>query len=69
MSFKGYKITTALYRNKDALKALIILITGYSYFTEFKLETFLVALGLASSALLGKLVLDAFDYFFTEVEN
>ena len=68
LSFKGYKFTEALYRNKDIVKALIMLITGYSYLTSFDLTQFLLALSASAITLVGKLILDAFDFFFTEVD-
>jgi hypothetical protein len=68
LSFKGYKLSEALYRNKDLVKALIVLITGYGYFTGFELSQFLIALSTGVLALTGKLLLDAADYFFTEVD-
>lgn len=68
LSFKGYSFLEALNRNKDLLKGVIVLITGYSYFTGFNLKTFLLSLGAAVAVLIGKLILDAFDFFFSEVQ-
>lgn len=68
LSFKGYRITEALYRNKDLIKGLLVLITGYSYLSNFDLRQFLLAVAGSGIILIGKLVLDAFDFFFSEVE-
>lgn len=68
LSFKGYSFPKALYRNKDIVKALLLFIVGYGYFQGFVLSAFLSGLGMSTAALAGKLVLDAFDYYFSEVE-
>lgn len=67
-SFKGYKFSEALYRNKDLLKGVVVLVTGVTSFVGFNWRTFGMSVGAALLGLVGKLVLDAFDYFFTEVD-
>ena len=68
LSFKGYKFSQALYRNKDALKLVLVAVTGYSFVGGFDLKKFLVTIGVGIAGVIGKLLLDAFDYFFTEVQ-
>ena len=68
LSLKWYSIKEALYRNKDYVKAIIMLLAGYSYFTGFDLKTFGIAVGTAAVALVGKLLMDAFDFYFSEVK-
>jgi len=69
LSFKGYKLSEALYRNKDLVKGLVVAITGYSFIIGFDLTQFLVTIGVGLAGLIGKLLLDAVDYYFTEVDN
>lgn len=68
LSFKGYRFAEALYRNKDLVKGLIVIIVGYSYMTGFDFPTFAAAVGAGVIALAGKLVLDAWDYFTSVVQ-
>lgn len=68
LSFQGYRISEALYRNKDILKLLLGVITGYSYFTGFEWMPFTIAVGGAIVLLVTKLAFDAFDYYFSEVD-
>jgi hypothetical protein len=70
-SFQGYNLNTALYRNKDAIKYIATIITGYSAYstmTGFGWKSFLIAIGAGVGTLAGKLLMDAFDFYFTEVE-
>lgn len=73
LSFKGYNLGTALYRNKDTVKLITAAITGYNAFiisgAGFQWKAFLISIGVAFAGLLGKLLTDAVDYFFTEVQN
>lgn len=68
LSFRGYSLPTALYRNLDSIKAIVALITGANFFTGFELKTFLISLASGFVALLVKLLADAVDYYFAEVE-
>lgn len=68
LSFKGYKFSMALYRNIDTVKGLVAIIAGYSYLTGFQWEQFVLALSASVIGLAGKLLADAVDYFFKEVE-
>lgn len=70
-SFKGYDIKVALYRNKDAIKYIATIITGYSaYITVagFQWKSFGIAIGAGILTLAGKLAMDAVDFYLTEVE-
>ena len=71
LSFKGYKFSTALYRNKEHIKTLLALLTGFTTYlvgTEFEWKAFLVAAGVGFASLVGKFIYDALDYYFSEVE-
>lgn len=68
LSFKGYRLSTALARNKEYFKALILLITGYNYMTGFDFLTFCYSIMGAVIVLVGKLLMDAYDFYFTEVD-
>lgn len=72
LSFKGYDIRTALFRNKDAVKLIGTAIVGYNAFiisgVGFNWQSFLISVGVAFASLAGKLLMDAIDYFFTEVD-
>lgn len=67
LSFKGYKFSQALYRNKDSLKNLIGLLSGINLAVR-DWKVLGMTLGAAAIALAVKLLQDAADYFFTEVE-
>lgn len=67
LSFKGYNILIALDKNKDLVKGLVAVIAGYSYFNGFSLPAFWTAVGSSVVVLAGKLLVDAIDYFFSEV--
>jgi hypothetical protein len=71
LSFKGYAFGVALYRNKDAIKNIVAVLGTYSTYlgvTGFDWIAFLLALGGAVLVLGYKLLQDAVDYYFTEVE-
>ena len=71
LSFKGYRFSEALYRNKDSLKGVLTVLVGYSTYltaTTFDYKAFLLALGVSAGAFVGKLIFDAFDFYFSEVE-
>lgn len=72
LNLKGYDVRVALYRNKDAVKAIVTIITGYNSFitstTGFNWKSFLMSIGIGIAALAGKLLADLVDFFFTEVE-
>lgn len=66
-SFKGYRFNEALYRNKDAIKYTLSAIAGVNLVT-FDLNIFLLTTAGALIALAAKLIQDAIDYYYTEVE-
>ena len=68
LSFKGYRFTEALYRNKDTVKLVLVAVTGYSYLVGFDWMPFTQSVAAGFIALAGKLVMDAFDYYFSKVE-
>jgi hypothetical protein len=73
LSFTGYSVGTALYRNKDNIKAIVALLGTYmTYVTSsggFDWKAFLIAFGLAGSALAVKLIADAVDFYFAEIQK
>jgi hypothetical protein len=72
MSFKGYKFSEALYRNIDNLKALLMVVGGLNFAIMFNggydWRTLLVSLAATGGALAVKLLVDAINYYFSEVE-
>lgn len=71
LSFKGYDLRVALYRNKDIVKLLAGAVSGYSAYigaTGFQWKAFLIGIAAGAATLAGKLVMDAIDFYFTEVE-
>lgn len=68
LSFKGYSFRQALYRNKDAVKAIVAIITGANFLVGFDWKTFGVTLATGVIALATKLVIDAVDFWFGEIE-
>jgi large-conductance mechanosensitive channel len=68
LSFKGYNFGAALHRNKDLVKNLILVVTGYTYFTGFDFTQFSYAVVGSMVVLAGKLIQDLVDFYFTEVE-
>lgn len=67
-SFQGYSFKEALVRNKDAVKAVIAVITGANYLIGFDWRTFAISLGGGLIALGVKLLADAVDFYFGEIE-
>lgn len=63
-SMKGWSFKTLLYKNKDNIKALILLLAGWNYFQGFSWEAFIIAV----LALVAKLLVDTFDFWVSEVE-
>jgi len=68
LSWKGYKLSEALYRNKDSIKGIIAILAGINLAIGFDWKTLLISLGGAIAALFIKLLADAVDFYFTEVE-
>lgn len=68
LSFKGYRFSEALYRNKDSVKAIVALLAGVNTFIGFDWKTFGTTIGVAVLGLGVKLLMDAVDFYFTEVE-
>lgn len=67
-SFKGYDIKTAIYNNKDSIKALLAIFVGVNSYSGFDWKTASFTFLAGAGVLAGKLVMDAVDYFFTVVE-
>lgn len=67
-SFEGYSFNEAILRNKDAVKAILAIITGANFFVGFEPKTFLISLGAGVVTLAVKLLVDAVDFYFGEVE-
>jgi hypothetical protein len=68
LSFKGYRFSEALYRNKDAIKAIVAILGGISFATQMDWKIISISLATASTALVVKLLADAVDFYFTEVD-
>lgn len=68
LSFTGYKFSEALYRNKDTIKGIIALLAGINTFTGFDWKTFGLTLAVAGIGLTTKLITDAVDFYFSDVE-
>ena len=68
MTFKGYDLKEALYRNKDAVKAIVAIITGANFLVGFEPRVFLISLGSGVIALATKLLVDAVDFWFGEAK-
>jgi hypothetical protein len=68
LSFSGYKFSEALYRNKDAIKGIIAILTGITAFNGFDWQTFGISVGIATLGLGVKLLADAVDFYFSEIE-
>lgn len=67
-SFEGYDFKEALVRNKDSVKALVAIITGANFLVGFDWKIFGLSLAGATIALATKLIGDAVDFWFGEVE-
>lgn len=68
LSFKGYKFSEAIYRNKDSVKVILSLLATINGVTR-DWNVFFITVGISVATLIVKLAVDAFDYFVTEVEN
>lgn len=68
LSFKGYSFGEALYRNKDAIKGIIAIIGGVNFAVGFEWKTLGISMVGGFGALAVKLVADAVDFYFGEVE-
>jgi hypothetical protein len=71
LSFKGYRFSEALFRNKDSIKGIVAVLGAYSTYlgaTGFDTKAFAAALAVAGSALGVKLLADAVDFYFSEVK-
>lgn len=68
LSFKGYQLGIALYNNKDAIKALVALLGVINVGVGFDWKTLGISFAGGFLALVVKLIIDAVDYFFTEVD-
>jgi len=68
LSFKGYRFGEALYRNKDSIKGIIAILAGINTLLGFNWKTLGMNLGIAFIGLSVKLLSDAVDFYFTEVE-
>lgn len=61
-SMEGYSFKEWAKHNKEGLKALVLFLAGYTYFTGFSWETFVIGL----VAIVGKLGVDSIDYWLKE---
>jgi hypothetical protein len=61
-SFKGWSFKELVRRNKDNVKAAVVLLAGYNYLVGFSWQSLLVGLG----AILGKMIVDTLDYWLSE---
>ncbi len=72
LSFKGYKFSEALFRNKDSIKAIVSLLGGINFIAAFSSGfdwiTLLITLGAGVVGLGVKLLSDAVDFYFGEVD-
>jgi hypothetical protein len=72
MTWKGYRFSEALYRNIDSIKAIIAIIGGLNFASilsaGFDWKTLGISLGAALAALMVKLLADAVDFYFKEVD-
>lgn len=68
LSFKGYSIKEALGRNVDTIKGIIAVISGITVLTGVNWKSFLITLGAAFAGLGVKLLADAVDFYFSEVQ-
>lgn len=68
LNFKGYKLSEALYRNKDSIKAIVAILGGVNIAIGFDIKTLGISLAGAVCALGVKLIADAVDYYFSEVD-
>jgi hypothetical protein len=68
LSFKGYNFGIALSKEVDSIKALVAIITGVNFYTGFDWKTFLLTLAAGTATLAAKLIANAIDFYFKEVE-
>lgn len=68
LSWKGYHFSEALYRNKDTLKGIIALVGGVNVAIGFDWKTFAITVGGAFVGFAVKLVVDAVDFYFGEID-
>ena len=66
-SFKGYSLWTALARNVDSIKAIVAILAAINV-VGFDWKVFSMTLLAAGIALVTKLLADAVDFFFGEVD-
>jgi hypothetical protein len=67
LSFKGYKLSEALYRNKDSIKAVVAVLGGVNIVIGLDWKTLLLTFTATLGTLIVKLIVDAIDFYFTEV--
>lgn len=67
LSFKGYDVSEALYRNREYIK-VVLAVFGTVNIATMDWKVFLASLGIATGTLAFKLGIDALHFFFTEVE-
>ncbi len=71
-SWKGYSFSEALYRNIDSIKGIVAIIGGLNFASVFVAgfdwKTLLLTVGTAVFGLVVKLVADAVDFYFKEVD-
>jgi hypothetical protein len=68
LSWRGYNLGIAIAKNKDSLKSVIAIIGGANIMLGFDWKTLGITVLGGIIALVVKLVGDAVDYYFTDVE-
>lgn len=64
LSMKGWSFSTLLKKNSTNIKALIIFLSGYSYFVSFDAKVFIAGL----LVILAKFATDSIDFYLSEVD-
>ena len=67
-SWKGYNFFTALKRNKDAVKLFLGIIGAINIIPPFDWKTCLVTIAAGLLALVVKIIMDALDFFTSDVK-
>ena len=68
LSFKGYRFGEALYRNKDSIKGIIAILAGVNVLVGFDWKNLALSVGIAAIGLGVKLLADAVDFYFGEID-
>ena len=68
LTFSGYNFKEALFRNKDSIKAIIAILMGINVAVGVDWKIVLISLGAGVASLAVKLIADAVDFYFSDVE-